>query len=159
MALKSELGLMADGRKRGVYILSFSLGAVALPTGLIAVAHEGLLTGVVLVLAGMALLVRSLEYFWARALQLPLAADRVDSKSHSDCKSAAAQSPGGSLCPRVAPAIDPSQRRPRLSKVRSLRSVSRREGFQRHRPPARPRCRPLRVPKSRLRGRPRPARI
>jgi len=60
---------MADGRKRGVYILSFSLGAVALPTGLIAVAHEGLLTGVVLVLAGMALLVQSLEYFWARALQ------------------------------------------------------------------------------------------
>ena len=55
---------MAKGRRRGVYLLSFSLGAMALPTGLIAVVHEGSFVGVVLVLAGMALLIQSLEYFW-----------------------------------------------------------------------------------------------
>lgn len=55
---------MAKGRRRGVYILSFSLGTIALPTGLIALVHEGSFAGVILVLAGMALLVQSVEYFW-----------------------------------------------------------------------------------------------
>lgn len=55
---------MAGRRRRGVYILSFSLGTIALPTGLIAVVHEGSFVGVLLTLAGMALLVQSLEYFW-----------------------------------------------------------------------------------------------
>jgi hypothetical protein len=55
---------MAGGPKRGVYIVSFSLGAIALPTGLIALVHDGSLAGVVLMLAGMTLLVQSLEYFW-----------------------------------------------------------------------------------------------
>ena len=55
---------MANGRKRGVYILSFSLGTIALPTGLIAFVHEASFAGVLLMLAGMALLVQSLEYFW-----------------------------------------------------------------------------------------------
>jgi hypothetical protein len=55
---------MADGRKRAVCILSISLGSIALPTGLIALVHDGSLAGVVLMLAGMALLVQSLEYFW-----------------------------------------------------------------------------------------------
>lgn len=63
MALESG-SLMAGRRRRGVYILSFSLGTIALPTGLIAVVHEGSFVGVLLTLAGMALLVQSLEYFW-----------------------------------------------------------------------------------------------
>jgi hypothetical protein len=51
-------------RPRGVvYILSFALAVIALPAGLIALVHEGSLAGVVLTLAGMALLVQSLQYF------------------------------------------------------------------------------------------------
>lgn len=46
-----------------VYILSFSLAVIALPAGLIALVQEASLAGVVLTLAGMALLVQSLQYF------------------------------------------------------------------------------------------------
>jgi hypothetical protein len=41
---------MASGRKRARYILSFSLGSIAFPTGMIAVVHEGSFAGLVLML-------------------------------------------------------------------------------------------------------------
>ena len=51
-------------RTRGVDILSSLVGTIMLPAGVIVVVREGSFAGVVLMLAGMALLVQSLEYFW-----------------------------------------------------------------------------------------------
>jgi hypothetical protein len=51
-------------RNQGLCILSFAMGILALPTGLIALVHEGSLAGIILSLAGMALLVQSLEFFF-----------------------------------------------------------------------------------------------
>ena len=59
-----EQSLMATKRNQGLCLLSFALGALALPTGLVAMVHEGSIAGVILTLAGMALLVQSLEYFF-----------------------------------------------------------------------------------------------
>ena len=52
---------MLMARRRTLCVLSFSLGTIALPTGLIALVHRGSLAGVLLILAGMALLVQGLE--------------------------------------------------------------------------------------------------
>jgi hypothetical protein len=53
-------------RNQGLCILSFAMGILALPTGLIALVHEGSLAGIILSLAGMALLVQSLEFFFEK---------------------------------------------------------------------------------------------
>lgn len=50
-------------RKRGLCLLSFFLGVVALPAGVIALVREGSIVGAILMLAGMALIAQSLECF------------------------------------------------------------------------------------------------
>jgi len=54
---------MASKRNRNLCIISLALGTVILPAGLIAIVRQGSFAGVILVLAGAALLVQAIEQF------------------------------------------------------------------------------------------------
>jgi len=54
---------MAGKGNRWLCVISLALGMVVLPAGLIAIVRQGSFAGVILVLAGAALLVQAIEQF------------------------------------------------------------------------------------------------